>query len=85
MNTPDPDDRRDNVDRIQHNIDMTIRNMQLADEVIEETTDPKLKEELKAKNERRRQALDGMRYEIQDEAEHRKESASNHFWSKREQ
>ena len=82
---PHPDDRRDNVDRIQHNIDMTIRNMQLADEVIEETDDPKLKEELQAKNERRRQALDGMRHEIRDEAEHRKESAANHFWSKQKQ
>ena len=30
-----PDDRRDNVDKIQKNIDMTIHNMELADELIE--------------------------------------------------
>ena len=30
----------------------------------------------------RQDLLDGMRHEIQDEAEHQKESASNAFWSK---
>ena len=63
-----PDDRRDNVEKIQRNIDMTIRNMELADEMIAETPDEKTKKYLKDKNERRRQALDGLRKEIKDEA-----------------
>lgn len=69
---PKPDDRRDNVDRIQRNIDLTIQNMELADELIEKTSDPKTKEALENKNARRRQALEGMRHEIKDEAEHKR-------------
>ncbi|MDD7794097.1 small acid-soluble spore protein Tlp [Clostridium sp. 'White wine YQ'] len=63
-----PDDRSDNVERIQHNISNTIRNCELADEMIEETDDPHTKEVLSAKNERREEALKGMRKEIRDEA-----------------
>ena len=70
---PKPDDRSDNVERIQQNIDMTIQNMELADELIEKISDPKAKEALREKNDRRRQALEGMRNEIKDEAEHRKQ------------
>ena len=32
-----PDDRRDNVDKIQYSIDKTIQNIRLADEMIEKT------------------------------------------------
>lgn len=71
-NKPKPDDRRDNVEKIQKNIDMTIRNMELADEMIAKTDDEKTKKELMEKNERRRHALDGMRKEIRDEAIDRK-------------
>ncbi|OPJ57841.1 small acid-soluble spore protein Tlp [Clostridium oryzae] len=63
-----PDDRRDNVRRIQHNISNTIRNCELADEMIDKTDDPKTREALKEKNERREDALDAMRSEIRDEA-----------------
>jgi small acid-soluble spore protein (thioredoxin-like protein) len=63
-----PDDRRDNVDRIQKNINHTIQNMELADEMIAKTDDPKSKKDLKEKNDRRRDALNGMRAEIRDEA-----------------
>lgn len=63
-----PDDRSDNVDRIQFNINHTIKNMELAEEMIEKTSDPKTKDDLKEKNERRREALNSMRVEIQDEA-----------------
>ncbi|MFZ5975983.1 MAG: small acid-soluble spore protein Tlp [Bacillota bacterium] len=66
-----PDNRKDNVDRIQKNIDHTIRNMELADEMIEKTQDKKMKKELMDKNERRERALDGMRHEIKDEASDR--------------
>lgn len=67
-----PDDRRDNVDRIQKSINHTIQNMELADEMIARTDDSKTKDDLEAKNERRQDALDGMRAEIQDEARDKK-------------
>lgn len=38
-----PDDRKDNVDKIQYNIDKTIQNCELADEMISETDDEKTK------------------------------------------
>jgi len=63
-----PDDRRDNVDRIQHNISNTIENIELAEEMIEKTDDQKMKQTLKEKNERREDALGAMRSEIRDEA-----------------
>lgn len=63
-----PDDRSDNVERIQGNINHTIDNMRRADEMIEETSDDKMRENLKEKNERREDALNGMRSEIRDEA-----------------
>lgn len=71
-NRPNPDNRKDNVERIQRNIDMTIRNMEAADEMIAHTPDEKMKKTLAEKNERRRRALDGMRNEIRDEAGARK-------------
>jgi small acid-soluble spore protein (thioredoxin-like protein) len=69
---PKPDDRRDNVDKIQYNINKTIQNMELADEVIHKSDDEKLKRDLKEKNKRREDALEGMRDEIRDEARARK-------------
>jgi small acid-soluble spore protein (thioredoxin-like protein) len=68
-----PDDRRDNADRIKNNIDMTIHNMELADEMLAKTSNLDTKQELEAKNERRRQALDGMRSEIRDETKHQEQ------------
>lgn len=69
-----PDDRRDNVEKIQRNIDCTINNIRLAEEMTEKTSDEKAKKELEAKNERRLDALESMRHEIKDEAEHRRRS-----------
>ncbi|MGG7076970.1 small acid-soluble spore protein Tlp [Clostridium sardiniense] len=63
-----PDDRRDNVDRIQCNISDTIRNIHRAEEMIEKTDDENTKRELSEKNERREQSLDALRREIKDEA-----------------
>lgn len=63
-----PDNRKDNVERIQENINMTIQNMEQADEMIEETSDDKMRESLKEKNGRREDALKGLRGEIRDEA-----------------
>ncbi len=66
-----PDDRRDNVEKIQKNINYTIENIERADEMISKTDDEKMKDALEAKNERRERALHGMRKEIKDEADAR--------------
>lgn len=62
------DDRRDNVDKIQCNISNTIKNIHLAEEMIQITDDEKCKEELSEKNNRREEALKAMRKEIREEA-----------------
>jgi len=67
-NKPKPDDRRDNVDRIQNNIDHTIAKYRETEDMIKNAVDKKQKMELQAKNERREQAVKGMRKEIRDEA-----------------
>lgn len=64
-----PDDRRDNVDKIQFNINHTIENMEKAEETMELTDAPRQKKAIKEKNARRKDALDGFRNEIKDEAE----------------
>jgi len=63
-----PDDRRDNVDRIQHTIDNTIENFRLAEEAIEESDDENYKEVSEQKNHRREESLDSLKTEIKDEA-----------------
>ncbi|RDY22548.1 small acid-soluble spore protein Tlp [Romboutsia maritimum] len=68
---PNQDDRRDNVEKIQYNIDSTIKNMNLANEMISKTDNPKTKQELEAKNKRREESLNNMRSEIKDEAQAR--------------
>ncbi len=68
MNKNKKDDRRDNVDRIQYNIDRTIQNFRMAEDVIEKTDDDTEKKRLEAKNDRREEAVTGMRKEIKEEA-----------------
>jgi small acid-soluble spore protein (thioredoxin-like protein) len=70
-----PDDRSDNVEKIQHNINSTIRNMEAAEDMMARMPDGKAKRELERKNERRERALEGMRKEIRDEAKHREEES----------
>jgi small acid-soluble spore protein (thioredoxin-like protein) len=63
-----PDDRKNNVDRIQHTIDNTIENFRLTEEAIEESDDEKYKGVLEEKNQRREESLDSLKTEIKDEA-----------------
>lgn len=65
-----PDDRRDNVKKIQKHIDNTVKNMEMAEDMMRLTDDEQTYDELKAKNEHRAKALDAMRSEIKDEAKH---------------
>ena len=67
-NKPKPDDRTDNVERIQFNIDNTIMNYRKTEDAIKITEDEKQRHELEEKNKRRDQALKGMRKEIRQEA-----------------
>lgn len=66
-----PDDRSDNVEKIQKHIDDTIQNIDTAEEMIALSDNPKTIKDLKAKNRRRDEALDSMRAEIRDEARDR--------------
>ena len=65
---PNPDDRSDNVQRIQDNIDNTIKNINLANELIEESDNYKEVQDMIEKNKRREESLDALRSEIKDEA-----------------
>lgn len=63
-----PDDRSDNVQRIQDNIDNTLKNINLANEMIAKSNDPNEIQNMKERNERREEALEKMRSEIREEA-----------------
>ncbi|HEY8889293.1 MAG TPA: small acid-soluble spore protein Tlp [Clostridium sp.] len=63
-----PDDRRDNVDKIQGKLSNTIENCHRTKKAIEKTDDEKSKKNLEEKNDRREEAIDDMRSEIRDEA-----------------
>lgn len=65
-----PDDRSDNVERIQESIDNTIRNIRETDKVIRATSNEKTREELSAKNDRRGDAVNAFRQEIKEEADY---------------
>lgn len=67
------DDRSDNVEKIQRNITNTIRNIELTEEAISQSDSPAAIKNLAKKNERREEALDSMRAEIQDEAQDREQ------------
>lgn len=69
-----PDDRSDNIERIQENIDNTMKNISLANEVIAKSDNPEEVENMKQRNERRQESLDAMRGEIKDEARANKNS-----------
>lgn len=75
-NKPKPDDRRDNVRKIQYNIDRLLHNMEASEEMIQKIDHENIKKELIEKNERRRKALEGLREEIRDEAYHMKKEES---------
>lgn len=68
QNKPKPDDRRDNVNKIQSNINNTIVNYRKTEELINNVDDNKQKRELEEKNKRREQSLKNMKKEIKDEA-----------------
>lgn len=71
MTRPKPDDRRDNVERIQENITNTIINYRQTKDLINKVDNEEERQNLIAKNERRENAIKGMREEIREEAKAR--------------
>ncbi|MFD2760311.1 small acid-soluble spore protein Tlp [Lentibacillus juripiscarius] len=64
---PKPDDRSDNVEKLQDMVQDTIQNIEEAHETMEYSSGEQ-KEKIQAKNKRREEAIEGMRQEIKDEA-----------------
>lgn len=65
-NTPNPDDRSDNAEKLKDMVQNTIGNMEAAEETMA-FADGKERDAIKAKNERRKESIEGMRNEIKDE------------------
>lgn len=65
-NKPKPDDRSDNVEKLQEMVFNTIENMEEAEATMEFASDEE-KRNIEVKNERRRQSIESMRNEIKDE------------------
>lgn len=74
QNQPKPDDRSDNVEKLQEMIHNTIENMEEAEATME-LSNEKDRANIAAKNDRRRDSIDSMRAEIKDEyrAQHNNE------------
>ncbi|WML48191.1 small acid-soluble spore protein Tlp [Neobacillus sp. PS3-34] len=67
-NTPKPDDRSDNVEKLQSMIFHTIQNMEEAEKSIASSSDDEQRRQIEEKNERRRESIESFRSEIKDEA-----------------
>jgi small acid-soluble spore protein (thioredoxin-like protein) len=67
-NKPKPDDRSDNVEKLQSMIHDTIENMEEAEESLNLTDSEEQRQQIESKNQRRRESLDAMRSEVGDEA-----------------
>lgn len=63
---PNPDDRSDNVEKLQEMIHNTLEKYYEAEEKLDDVS-PEEREKILAKNKRRREAIEGFRDEIRDE------------------
>lgn len=66
-----PDDRSDNVEKLQDMVQNTIENIEKAQETAEFASGEE-RERIQAKNQRREDSIDAFRAEISDEATARK-------------
>jgi small acid-soluble spore protein (thioredoxin-like protein) len=67
-----PDDRSDNVEKLQEMVQNTIENLEESEDYLAEYADeitPQEKQSIIRNNENRRRSIPGMRDEIKDEAE----------------
>lgn len=70
-----PDNRADNVEKLQEHVQNTIGNLREAEEYLAEHAEELSPDEARAireKNENRRESIAGMRSEIKDEAAHQR-------------
>lgn len=65
-NKPKPDDRSDNVEKLQEMIANTDDNIRKAEQTMHNLSGEELAQ-VEAKNERRRESMEAMRSEIKDE------------------
>jgi small acid-soluble spore protein (thioredoxin-like protein) len=65
-NRPNPDDRSDNVEKLQEMIVNTDDNIRKAEATMDNLSGEELSQ-VEAKNERRRESIEAMRAEIKDE------------------
>jgi small acid-soluble spore protein (thioredoxin-like protein) len=72
MNEPKPDDRRDNESKIKRAMASTKSNIRATNEMIANTDNPEMINDLKSKNRRRGEAIIGMNTEMKQEAEYNK-------------
>ena len=70
MTKNNPDNRRDNESKIKAAISATQSRVEAAKEMIANTDNPKMKADLKAKNQRREEAIRGKTIEMKQEAEY---------------
>ncbi|MED5078429.1 small acid-soluble spore protein Tlp [Geobacillus stearothermophilus] len=67
MPRPKPDDRSDNVEKLQEMVQNTIENIEKAEETMQFSSSEE-REKIREKNRRREEAIAAMRAEIKDEA-----------------
>ncbi|MNW51287.1 Small, acid-soluble spore protein Tlp [compost metagenome] len=72
-----PDNRSDNVDKLQRSIQNTIENFREGQDYLSEHADEisvKEKKQVQEKNEKRLHTIEGFREEVKDEAAHQRKS-----------
>ncbi|MCG8395057.1 small acid-soluble spore protein Tlp [Bacillus atrophaeus] len=67
---PNPDDRSDNVEKLQDMVQNTIENIEEAEESMKNASGED-KQRIKEKNAKRNESLEAFRSEIQDESQAR--------------
>lgn len=67
-NKPNPDDRSDNVEKLQEMVQNTLENREEAEASLDGQTSARDREGIEAKNARREEAIEFMREEIKDES-----------------
>lgn len=72
---PKPDDRSDNVEKLQDAVQDTIENIEAAHDTLHnEGMTEDQRQQILEKNKRREESIEGMRAEIKDEARHKDET-----------
>lgn len=74
MKKPKPDDRSDNVDKLQEQVVNTIENLEASHDTLQNEDLPaEQRQKILEKNKRREHSIEGKRDEIKDEFRHQTE------------